>query len=202
MAWLIRSVRPQLSMRKPRSRLNLSNAEFESKRLKELKQHSGLGKQMTWLFIWWREKKNIYRTMKNVSYLSCLGSQSSPGRSRRAVCLTSSLSTKRLRRCSAWTIETRIHSIRGGSKGKGLYEEQILLLNQLCIPNSTPLPAGSSHLKYLKPKWHDVTVKKLLWLCISSKIYSFLSLKANQKSSYCICGYCTALKLNISHFTC
>ncbi len=41
-AWPIRSVRPQLSMRKPRSRLNLSAAAFESRRLKEVKQHSGL----------------------------------------------------------------------------------------------------------------------------------------------------------------
>lgn len=42
MAWPIRSVRPQLSIRKPRSRRNLSVAALESRRLKELKQHSGL----------------------------------------------------------------------------------------------------------------------------------------------------------------
>lgn len=42
MAWPIRSVRPQLSIRKPRSRWNLSVAALESRRLKELKQHSGL----------------------------------------------------------------------------------------------------------------------------------------------------------------
>jgi len=44
-AWLIRSVRPELSMRKPRSRLNLSVAAFESRRLKDVKQHSGLRKR-------------------------------------------------------------------------------------------------------------------------------------------------------------
>lgn len=44
-AWPIRSVRPELSMRKPRSRLNLSAAAFESRRLKEVKQHSGLRKR-------------------------------------------------------------------------------------------------------------------------------------------------------------
>lgn len=44
-AWPIRSVRPELSMRKPRSRLNLSVAAFESRRLKEVKQHSGLRKR-------------------------------------------------------------------------------------------------------------------------------------------------------------
>lgn len=54
--------------------------------------------------------------------MSCRGSQSSPGRSCRAVCLTSSLSTNRLRRCSAWTMATRIHSIRGGRRGNGLRE--------------------------------------------------------------------------------
>lgn len=42
MAWPMRSVRPQLSIRKPKSRWNLSVAALESKRLKELKQHSGL----------------------------------------------------------------------------------------------------------------------------------------------------------------
>lgn len=42
MAWPMRSVRPQLSIRKPRSRWNLSVAALESRRLKELKQHSGL----------------------------------------------------------------------------------------------------------------------------------------------------------------
>lgn len=42
MAWPIRSVRPQLSIRKPKSRWNLSVAALESRRLKELKQHSGL----------------------------------------------------------------------------------------------------------------------------------------------------------------
>lgn len=41
-AWPMRSVRPQLSIRKPRSRWNLSVAALESRRLKELKQHSGL----------------------------------------------------------------------------------------------------------------------------------------------------------------
>lgn len=53
-------------------------------------------------------------------YFSCLGSQSSPGRRSRAVCLTSSLSTNRLLRCSACTMATLIHSIRGGSNRKGL----------------------------------------------------------------------------------
>lgn len=42
MAWPMRSVRPQLSIRKPKSRWNLSVAALESRRLKELKQHSGL----------------------------------------------------------------------------------------------------------------------------------------------------------------
>lgn len=42
MAWPIRSVRPQLSIRKPRSSWNLSVAALASRRLKELKQHSGL----------------------------------------------------------------------------------------------------------------------------------------------------------------
>lgn len=55
-----------------------------------------------------------------LSYFSSLGSQSSPGRSSRAVCLTSSLSTNKLRRCSAWTMATRIHSISGGRSRKGL----------------------------------------------------------------------------------
>lgn len=45
MAWPIRSVRPQLSIRKPRSSWNLSVAALASKRLKELKQHSGLGEE-------------------------------------------------------------------------------------------------------------------------------------------------------------
>lgn len=54
------------------------------------------------------------------SYFSCLGSQSSPGSSCRAVCLTSSLSTNRLRRCSACTTATLIHSMRGGRSRKGL----------------------------------------------------------------------------------
>lgn len=55
-----------------------------------------------------------------VIYFSCLGSQSSPGRRSLAVCLTSSLSTNRLLRCSACTMATLIHSIRGGSNRKGL----------------------------------------------------------------------------------
>ena len=42
MAWPMRSVRPQFSIRKPKSRWNLSVAALESRRLKELKQHSGL----------------------------------------------------------------------------------------------------------------------------------------------------------------
>ena len=42
MAWPMRSVRPQLSIRKPKSSWNLSVAALESRRLKELKQHSGL----------------------------------------------------------------------------------------------------------------------------------------------------------------
>lgn len=42
MAWLMRSVLPQLSMRKPRSWLNLSVAARASSLRKELKQHSGL----------------------------------------------------------------------------------------------------------------------------------------------------------------
>lgn len=59
-----------------------------------------------------------------IIYFSCLGSQSSPGRRSLAVCLTSSLSTSRLLRCSAWTIATLIHSIRGGSKRKGLWKRK------------------------------------------------------------------------------
>lgn len=58
-------------------------------------------------------------------YFSCLGSQSSPGRRSLAVCLTSSLSTNRLLRCSAWTMATLIHSIRGGSNRNGLWREKI-----------------------------------------------------------------------------
>lgn len=42
MAWLMRSVLPQLSMRKPRSWLNFSVAARASSLRKELKQHSGL----------------------------------------------------------------------------------------------------------------------------------------------------------------
>lgn len=60
------------------------------------------------------------RLLHYVTYFSCLGSQSSPGRRSLAVCLTSSLSTNRLLRCSACTMATRIHSIRGGSNRKGL----------------------------------------------------------------------------------
>ena len=41
-AWLMRSVLPQLSMRKPRSWLNFSVAARASSLRKELKQHSGL----------------------------------------------------------------------------------------------------------------------------------------------------------------
>ena len=57
------------------------------------------------------------------SYFSCRGSQSNPGRSCLAVCLTSSLSTNRLWRCSACTTATRIHSMRGGRSRNGLQEE-------------------------------------------------------------------------------
>lgn len=56
------------------------------------------------------------------SYFSCRGSQSSPGRSCLAVCLTSSLSTNKLQRCSACTTATRIHSMRGGRSRNGLDE--------------------------------------------------------------------------------
>lgn len=53
-------------------------------------------------------------------YLSCRGSQSRPGSSSRAACRMSPLSTVRLRRCSAYVMATRIHSISGGSSMKGL----------------------------------------------------------------------------------
>lgn len=57
------------------------------------------------------------------SYFSCRGSQSTPGSMSRAACRTSSLSTEKLRRCSAWATATRIHSIRGGSTMNGLQGE-------------------------------------------------------------------------------
>ncbi len=60
--------------------------------------------------------------MSNAPYFSCRGSQSSPGRSCLAVCLTSSLSTNRLLRCSACTTATLIHSMRGGRSRNGLEE--------------------------------------------------------------------------------
>lgn len=53
----------------------------------------------------------------------CRGSQSTPGSSSRAACLTSSLSTEKLRRCSVWATATRIHSISGGSTRNGLQGE-------------------------------------------------------------------------------
>lgn len=62
-------------------------------------------------------------------YFSCLGSQSSPGRRSLAVCLTSSLSTNKLRRCSAWTMATLIHSIRGGSSKNGLKRYTTSIMN-------------------------------------------------------------------------
>lgn len=62
------------------------------------------------------------------SYFSCRGSQSSPGRSCLAVCLTSSLSTNKLWRCSACTTATRIHSMRGGRSRNGLEEEMTFFI--------------------------------------------------------------------------
>lgn len=53
-------------------------------------------------------------------YFICRGSQSTPGSSSLAACLTSSLSTEKLRRCSVWATATRIHSISGGSTRNGL----------------------------------------------------------------------------------
>lgn len=49
MAWLIRSVLPQFSIRKPRSCWNFSVAALASSLRKELKQHSGLGKTKEFL---------------------------------------------------------------------------------------------------------------------------------------------------------
>ncbi len=66
-----------------------------------------------------------------MSYFSSLGSQSSPGRSSRAVCLTSSLSTNKLRRCSAWTMATRIHSISGGEEEERPEDSK---KQQVCFP--------------------------------------------------------------------
>ncbi len=84
--------------------------------------------------------------------MSCRGSQSSPGSSCRAVCLTSSLSTNRLRRCSAWTIATRIHSIRGGRRGKGLVERERYSITQLFINISHFLLDKNAHThKHLNP---------------------------------------------------
>lgn len=54
------------------------------------------------------------------AYFICRGSQSTPESSSLAACLTSSLSTEKLRRCSVWATATRIHSIRGGSTRNGL----------------------------------------------------------------------------------
>lgn len=58
-----------------------------------------------------------------VAYLSWRGSQSTPGSSSLAACRTSSLSTEKLRLCSAWATDTRIHSISGGSTRNGLQGE-------------------------------------------------------------------------------
>lgn len=58
--------------------------------------------------------------IKSYSYFICRGSQSTPGSSSLAACLTSSLSTEKLRRCSVWATATRIHSISGGSTRNGL----------------------------------------------------------------------------------
>ncbi len=78
------------------------------------------------------------------TYFSCLGSQSSPGRSSLAVCLTSSLSTNRLLRCSAWTMATLIHSIKGGSNRNGLWKKKRIkkkfhLCLSICFVKSTYL---------------------------------------------------------------
>lgn len=70
------------------------------------------------------KRSDVRRSWSGESYFSSLGSQSSPGRSCRAVCRTSSLSTNKLRRCSACTMATRIHSMRGGSRRKGLQRRE------------------------------------------------------------------------------
>lgn len=59
-----------------------------------------------------------------MTYFSCRGSQSTPGRSSLAACLTSSLSTETLSRCSVCAIATRIHSINGGSTMNGLEDNE------------------------------------------------------------------------------
>lgn len=67
---------------------------------------------------------SIYRLKHTYTYFSCRGSQSTPGRSSLAACLTSSLSTETLSRCSVCAPATRIHSISGGSTMNGLGENE------------------------------------------------------------------------------
>lgn len=71
---------------------------------------------------------------KMAFYFSCRGSQSIPGSMSRAACRTSSLSTEKLRRCSAWATATRIHSIRGGSTINGLQGETISRISIIHFP--------------------------------------------------------------------
>ncbi|TNN68010.1 hypothetical protein EYF80_021802 [Liparis tanakae] len=94
-ACFTRSVRPQLSIRKPRSCRNFASVEAASSFLEAQKQSSVLGG---------REGEG----------------ESTPGSSSRAACRTSSLSTEKLRLCSVCTAATRTHSMRGGSAMNGL----------------------------------------------------------------------------------
>lgn len=77
----------------------------------------------------------LSKTLSEASYpyFICRGSQSTPGSSSLAACLTSSLSTEKLRRCSVWATATRIHSISGGRTRNGLQGNTMVCLLTLKV---------------------------------------------------------------------
>lgn len=123
-ACLTKSVRPQFSILKPRSCRNLASVEAASSFLVAQKQSSALWTEITTSVTMMNlsRKINFEICERDKSYFICRGSQSTPGSSSLAACLTSSLSTEKLHRCSVWATATRIHSISGGSTRNGLQE--------------------------------------------------------------------------------